>query len=360
MLNLIDRYITKLFIAYFLGGLLVFVTIFLAVDFMGFALRHTEAGFMVLVQYYMYYLPAIVYQMIPVGALLATIFTLSALNRSNELVALFSVGMSLARVSAPILVLVALVSGFSFWLGDRVLPNFSQKKNYVYYVEILDRPSLYSTVNSDRIWYRAQNVLFNIKTLNVESSLAFGMTLYYFDEHWNLTQLLTARAVGFKGSLWELEDGTVTLFAEESSFPLTQTFKKKTIHMNEDLGDIQTSANSSELMTLTELRRFISRNKEAGLDTVRYEVDYHSKYSFAFAAFVMSLMGIPFSVSRQRSGGAFLNVGLCIGLAFLYWVLYSSSLTLGQHGVLRPFWAAWSANLVVLALSVVLILRLKK
>lgn len=358
-MGIIDRYISKIFIVYLLGGLLVFATIFVAVDFMSFAMRN-DASTSVLLRYYMYYAPTIVYQMIPVGCLLATIFTLSTLNKSNELIALFSVGTSLARVSAPIMVLVALVSGVSFWLSDRVLPGFAQKKNYIEYVEIRNRPGLYSTVTTNKIWYRSENVLFNIQTLNAEQAKAQGLTLYYFDAAWNLIQLISASRVEMKDSVWELKNGTVTLFASESSFPLTKSFKSKAITMNEDVADLQSSANSSDIMSLGELRKFIKKNKEAGLDTLRYEVDYHSKFGFAFAAFVMSMMGIPFSVTRQRSGGAFMNVGLCIGLAFVYWMLYSSSVTLGKHGVLPPVLSAWLPNGLVLALSFFFLLRLKK
>ncbi len=95
----------------------------------------------------------------------------------------------------------------------------------------------------------------------------------------------------------ELSHGLVTLFATESSFPLTRSFNEKQIAMDEDMSDIQSTANSSEMMTLTELGRFIDRNKEAGLDTVRYEVDYQAKFGFACAALVMSMVGI-----RSASG----------------------------------------------------------
>lgn len=360
MVNIIDRYVAKMFLLFFMAGLLVFTTIFLAVDFLSFAVRYADSGTDALVRYYIYFSPTIIYQMLPVASLMSTVFTLSSLNKSNELVSLFSSGMSLARISAPILVLVAVASAVSFWMSDRILPRFEQKKNYVYYVELQNKPGLYSTVNTNKIWYRSENTLFNIKTLNSEEARAQGLTLYYFDQAWNLIQLITAKNVRMEQDIWRLSDGTVTLFAKESSFPLTKSFQSKAIAMSEEMADLKSSSKASSVMSLNELRRFIQRNKEAGLDTVRYEVDYHSKFSFAFAAFVMALMGIPFSVSQRRSGSLFLNIGICIGLAFLYWTLYSSSITLGKHGVLPAIVSAWAPNLLALVLSVFLLLRLNK
>lgn len=359
MFSLADRYIAKKFLLFFLGGLLVFATIFLAFDSLSSMVRY-EVGIDLLIRFYAYYLPAIIYQMIPVACLLATVFTLTSLNRSQELVAFFSMGMSLWRVSWPILVMVGLIGGMNFWLGDRLLPKFNQKKNYVLYVEIRKRPGLYSTVKNSKIWYRSENILFNIKTLNAETSTAQGLSLYYFDADWNLIQLVAAKTVHMSGPTWELQDGTVTLFARESSFPLTKAFARKVIEMNEDVADLQSSEHSSDTMSLSSLGRFIDKNKEAGLDTLRYEVDYQSKASFPFAAIVMSLMGIPFSVSRQRSGGAFVSISLCIGVTFFYWALYSSSITLGQHGAIPPVIAAWAPNLLMCVVATVLLIRLKR
>ena len=359
-MQLIDRYILKLFLTYLAAGVVVFVTLYLTVDAMSFGLRNSEAGSGPLIKYYGYHLPWIIYQLLPVACLMATLFTLSTLAKTNEMTALFSVGKSLLRVSAPILIAVSVLSLVSFAVGDQVLPRFIQKRNYVYYVEIKKRPGLYSTVKTNKIWYRTENILFNIKTLNPQTSTAQDISLYYFDPNWDLTQLITATSVEMKGSLWELKNGLVTLFATESSFPLTKSFREKTITMNEDLRDVQSTANSAELMSLRELSRFIQRNKEAGLDTLTYEVDYHAKFGFSFAALVMSMVGIPFAVRRSRSGGAFANIGICLALAFLYWTAYSSAITLGQHGALPPIVAAWGPNLIVAGLSAFLLVRLKR
>ncbi|MCM2281381.1 MAG: LptF/LptG family permease, partial [Bdellovibrionaceae bacterium] len=260
----------------------------------------------------------------------------------------------------PILVFVVLISGISFWLGDRVLPVITQKKNYVYFVEIRKQPGLYSTVKTNKIWYRSNNILFNMKTFQPDRAYAEGLTMYYFDGDWQLIQIISAASVALKGESWELTQGHVTLFPRDGHVPLTQDFKQKTIIMGEDSADLQSTSQTSDILSLKELERFIQRNKEAGLDTLRYEVDYHAKFSFAFAAFVMSFIGIPFSVSRQRSGGTALNIGLCVGLAFAYWAAYSSGLTLGHHGALPPILAAWVPNLAVMVLSTVILMRLKK
>ncbi len=351
MLAIIDRYILKLFAFYFFAGLLVFSTIFLAVDAMGAVARFPDASAGTLFSYYTYMLPEVIYQMVPVACLLATIFTISTLNKTNELIALFSCGMSLWRVSLPILSLAGFFSVSGFLIGDQLLPTFTQQKNYIYYVELKKTPALYSTVKTNKIWYRSKNTIFNLKTLSEKSQMAQGLTLYYFNEAWQLLQMVTAKSVEFKGSTWDLNSGSVTVFADESSFPYTSDFEKKTIVMGEEASDLEMKADTSSVLSVKELKRFIDRNKEAGLDTIKYEVDYHAKFSFAFTGIVMSLLGISYSLSRSRSGSTMLDVGVCLLLIFIYWVFYSSTLALGGHGALTPWLAAWLPNIVALAFA---------
>jgi lipopolysaccharide export system permease protein len=359
MFNRIDRYILALFLRYFASGLIVVVTLYLVVDFMGFAVHHNQNASEAFVRYYLFSIPGLVYQMMPVACLLSTVFTFSTLSRNSELTALHSFGMSLARVSAPVLIAVVGISVAAFFISDRVLPRFEQKKNYIFYVEIEKQPGLYSTVTTNKIWYRSENMIFNLKTLNTIESKAQGLTLYFFDESWNLIELMTAREVDMHPPHWNLHDGTVTLFDDESSFPLTKSYTEKLITVHEDLGDFHTASNSSNVMSLAQLSRFITKNKEAGLDTLRYEVDYYSKFGFAFAGIVMCLLAIPFSLQRARSGGVFLNLGICLLMAFLYWTLYSSSLTLGNYGHIPPLLAAWGPNGLILTLALAFIWRLR-
>ena len=359
MTNIIDRYIAKIFLGFFAAGLIVFVTLYIAIDYMS-NLSHENASGAAVIKYYTLLLPSQVYLLLPVACLMGTIFTLSQLSKSNELVALFSSGMSLARVSLPILILVVLISSAGFWMNDRLFPIINQQKNYVYYVEIQKKPGLYSTVKTNKIWYRSGNVLFNIKTLQADKGSAQGLTMYFFNGAWQLIQMITANDVKLEGSTWELGDGTVTLFSRDSNIPLTQDFTKKTISVSADTADISKSSQSTETLSVAELKRFIARNKDAGLETLPYEVEYHKKFAFAFAAFVMSFLGIPFSVTRQRAGGTAFNVGATVVLAFTYWIAYSSGITLGLHGVLPPVMAVWLPNMAMVALSAVFLMRLKR
>ncbi len=354
-----DRHICRLFIGYFFATLLALLTLVIAVDSLSKAFSY-DVSFDVLFRFYVYMSPSVMYQMFPVAAMSATIFTLSYMNKNNELIALFSFGTSLIRVSAPILGLVAIFSMLAFVADDLILPTLNKKKDYVFYMEMKKTPEQYATVRKNKIWYRSKNNLFYVRALGEKLRAAQGLTLYSFGPNWKLLKMITAKEVDMNEANWHLRHGTVTLFTGGSSFPLTQDFVEKDIVMDVVINDLQGNAQPLNTLGLEEIRKFIKKNKEAGLNTVLYEMDYQAKFSFAFAALVMSFLGLPFCVNHQRSGGGMRGLGVSIGLAFIYWSCYSSSLALGRHGEMEPVLAAWLPNVGMSALGLFLFLRLKK
>lgn len=359
MIPVIDRYIAKSFFVYFLGGLVVFASLFVVVDFMTNAVRF-DAGVEVLLKYYSSYSLEIIHKMIPVATLLATLFTISFLNKSNELVALFSLGKSLFRITLPLWVSIFLIGGFSYIFSDKILPRIIEAKNYVYFLDIKKNPGLYSTVKTNRIWYRVHDTLFNIKLLNTDEKKAYGITMYEFSPDWELQQLIVADEAKIGSDRWELIRGKVTLFLAQDKPSMTQKFDSKTIAMADDISDIQASSNASETMSFSQLSKYINKNKDAGLNTTEFEVDYHARIAFSFAGLIMSLLALTFVISNSRSGGNALNIGVCLGLTFIYWMFYSSGITIGKHGILPPFFAVWLPNLAMAILGVVLFKRLRR
>lgn len=313
-----------------------------------------------LINYYTYSFPEIISRLLPVACLLGTILTLSNLNKANELVALFASGMSLLRISLPILIGVVIISALGYWTTDRLLPQATKQKNYILYHDLKKQPHRFSTIKTNKIWYRSKDLLFYIQTLNAKGDRAQGLTMYFFNENWDLVQMISAKDVFIDGPKWNLKNGTVTVFTQDSSFPLTTQFKSKNIIMSEDTKDLQNAGQTADMMSQKELKYFIEKNKGAGLETLAYEVSYHGKYSFALAGLVMCLLGIPFSVGRARSGGTMLNLSICLALVFAYYVFYSSGITLGQHGTIPPIMAAWSPNIVMTGFALVLLKRLKR
>ncbi len=359
MFKVSDKYIAKEFVKYFLLSLITVLCLFIVIDFINKMVRF-NAPITLLAKFYLYFSFEILHQMVPLACLAGSLFTFSSLNNSRELLALFSSGVSLLRLSVPVLFLVGIICGGAFFFSDRLLPKIIQKKNYIYYVDIKKKPGLFSTVKKDKIWYRLKDMIVNISTLNIDKKIAHGVSLYYFTKEWDLEKIITAKKAQFSGPQWKLMDGDFTRFVGERGVPEKLDFTEKTIQLDEQFIDIQSSSHVFGALSIKELRSYITKNNSAGLDTNSYEVDLHSKYSFALAGLVLALLAIPFTVTNTRKSGNAMVIGACIFFAFIYWIIYSLGLSMGKYGTLPPWLAAWMANIIIAILGLFLIARLKK
>jgi lipopolysaccharide export system permease protein len=311
-------------------------------------MNYPEAKMASVVRFQLVGLGEIVYRMLPVAGLLGAIFTMVGLRRSGELIALYSFGWSLKRILAPLFLWLAVLGGINLFIADKILPSLTRTKNYIFFHELQKKPNLYSAVKTDRIWYRSQGVIFNLKTLNPQENRGQGLTLYYINSDWRLEQKISAQEVEFLGKQWRLKNGTITLIAEDSSFPLVTEFSEKLVNMGEGAEDLAATANTSDTLSLGELSRFIEKNKEGGLDTVRYEVDYFAKFAFAISPILMALVALPFTLGPVRTANYLTSLGSCLGVIFIYWATLSSAQSLGYHGYLPPWLAAWGPNILML------------
>src|SRR5204863_3131866 len=84
--------------------------------------------------YLLYFAPGMLKVLLPIAAVMAGLVTLGSLCRSNEDTALKAAGISVFRISAPLLVVTVLLSMAYFVVQDYVAPYTNQQA-----AKILDR-----------------------------------------------------------------------------------------------------------------------------------------------------------------------------------------------------------------------------
>jgi len=116
--QILDIYILRGWLFYFLISLVTFTGIYMIFDFfqvLGDIVRN-HVGARLVFDYYHYLLPQAVYLMLPLSILVATLVNFSLLTKTNQVTAFKSVGISLYRISLPVLLAAAILSGgCSFW-----------------------------------------------------------------------------------------------------------------------------------------------------------------------------------------------------------------------------------------------------
>jgi LPS export ABC transporter permease LptG/LPS export ABC transporter permease LptF len=85
-----------------------------------------------------------------------------------------------------------------------------------------------------------------------------------------------------------------------------------------------------------------------------YLIEFHRRFALSSACLVLALVGIPLGLSSKKSGksGGFV---LTIVLVFVYYTISLIGVSLARQGRVSPWFGAWLADLVFLALGLFLL-----
>jgi lipopolysaccharide export system permease protein len=355
--HILDRYLIREFLAFVGIGLGVAAALYVIVDLGDTLNRYlrVKPPLLYIVEHFIYRLPAALHQGLPVIMLVATIFLFLSLSRFHELTAMKAAGISLYRVSAPVLLmgLSAAVSAMLF--QELFLPRLNELGEEVDRVKI--RGQLPRHLQSrQRLWLRsADSRFYRVELLSPQTNDLYGVTVLEVDRHFRLLNRLDARQAHWTDSGWELRDGA---FREIEPAGTVQTvpFTLTALNLTEDIEEFTRIHKDFESMSYWELRDYVARLEAAGFQAKKYLVALYSKLSFPLVNLVMVLVAIPFALQSPR-GGRLFGVGLAIAIMAGYLVVHYVALAFARADLLPPFVAAWTANVIFLGIGMSLFLR---
>jgi lipopolysaccharide export system permease protein len=311
-----------------------------------------------LVIFSLYDLPRMMIMVAPPATLIATVLTFSTLSRTNELIACHSIGISLMQILWVLLPMVFVLCCISLIAQDRILPMFHEKKSLYYWREIKKKTDFFLDVKQDKIWYRSNNLIYNLQTFDPKTDRIIGVGVYVFSSAFDLIEVLQAETAIYNGKEWELKNGKVTHFSPETGFPVVDSFRSQLLKIKETPKDFKVIEKEVDRLRIKDLIRFIKRNQKSGIDSKAMEVKLHSRFSLSFIPLIMCLLALPFSVSRTREGRLGKDLTIAMVITFFYWLSYSICLSLGQNGMIAPLLAAWLPSIAFSVLAAVLLKRM--
>ncbi|UCD18283.1 MAG: LptF/LptG family permease [Candidatus Zixiibacteriota bacterium] len=88
----------------------------------------------------------------------------------------------------------------------------------------------------------------------------------------------------------------------------------------------------------------------------KYMSEIHKKYAIPAASFAFVLIGAPLAILSRR-GGMGVAVSISLFIFTLYWAFLIGGEDLSDRGLISPFWAMWSANFLVGAIGLYLLIK---
>ena len=354
---IIDRYLLRSQLTFMLIGLAVAAVLFVVVDLAQTLDRFLRAKppLAYILEHFAYRLPAWLHDGLPIVMLVATIFLFLTLTRYHELTALKAAGISLYRVSAPIIVLGLAVTIVAGAFQEMVLPQLNERGEEVDRVKIRGQLPRHMQSRA-RLWLRSGETRFyRVELLAPGTSDLYGVTILELTPDFRLQSRLDARRAHWSGDAWELQDGAfreVTASGVIESVP----FAMSTINLDERIEDFTQIQKPVAAMSYAELSEYVRKLESAGFHARKYMVELHAKLAFPLVNLIMVLVAIPFALQAPRSTRVF-GVGLAIAIMVGYMVVHQAAVALARADLLPPLLAAWTANVIFLGLGLSLLAR---
>jgi lipopolysaccharide export system permease protein len=306
------------------------------------------------VMYYVYSLPYILTYITPVSLLLAAIFSLGVLGRRNELTALISSGVSLLRISAPIIMIAAAVSVGMIVFDETVVTKANRDRFEVMHYDIEGRKRENPLYKENLHYLGEGGYVYLASRYDHQSKILFDVVLQKFDNN-TLVRRIDAKMASWDGSRWVFSSGFDRTFAADSEN--VSAFRTLTVNgLRETPDDFAKEQIDVENMNVRELWTFIKKVRRSGGTVEQYLVDLYFKFSFPLAGAIFVLIGISLTSGKRRQSIA-TGFGATLIISFLYYGILRTGRTLGQNGLLPPLLASELGNILFLCVGVVLLRR---
>lgn len=312
----------------------------------------------VLWRYYEYLSLQLAFDVAPIAVLVTTLVTFSLLSRTSEVVALRSLGVSLFRISLPVVVGSALIATACAFLQFQVLPASNHKvAEATDRIRGRDKPR--AVRRADQQWLLGQGkFIYNYLNYDPKNSSLQRLQVFTFDSSHSLVGRLMASHARFGPGGWVVEDGWVRTFdgLTERSFRSFATPLK--LDLDEPPDYFAAEVRRPKELSYGELKAYLEELRESGQSVPALEVALHGRMAFPFAAVVMALVALPFAFRLERRGALY-GLGVAIGLGIVFMAVFAIFRTLGEVGAFPAFIAVWSPNVIFTLLASYLFLGVR-
>jgi lipopolysaccharide export system permease protein len=358
-MKILDRYILRNTLVPFLYCVLGFLAIWLVFDlgdngedFIRARVSPLKVGY-----FYMTQFPQIMVISLPIGLLLALLYSLSRMSRTNEIISMLGAGLSVTRLLVPLIVLGLITTALSFMLNYRLAPHSEAVKEQVF--ELITkgeekgadlRAYLFRDRRGKRTWF--------ISRMPRDATTMKGVHVMQQDADGDVIAKYYARRASYvpEAKGWQMKDGKTVMFDKKGNVTREEYWDEKlTTDWPETPQRIASSVMPAQSLAVDELRDYLRFNSDfppAQLAPYRTELQYRLAlpWTCLVVVFIAAPLGIVFS-RRGVLAGVASSIFLFFGMIFVTYLF----LALGKGAWISAVVAAWTPPVVFGCLGLVLL-----
>ncbi|MBC7795456.1 MAG: LptF/LptG family permease [Pyrinomonadaceae bacterium] len=367
---------TTRFLFLVIGGLWLLFLIFTTFEILRFAALTTGGGILLL-KYLIFFTPLVLWQVAPVGMMLAVLVTFAIKSRQSEIVIWEASGFGKFRLMLPVL-LYSLLIGFAAWsVQEQILPrtnlwqdnlraqlrgegSVGRKENRLWVKTIngicsfvVSNEAAKNPDGGSQVDFKPPNAGNAGNNLNGRNGGKGESAKDVFFYNFNADGIHLKRITYADDAFWS--DGSMQLNGDVkqidwlNTFVERKNFEKVTIAANDGFNPFsQVEDKLSHLDTGEILNRL--NNVESRSEERRLTVAWNKRYATIFQPIVQVMLCLPFAF-WFRGKGVTKALATVLGV-WMFFVLISTAFErLGSEGFLSPMLAVWSPLVIFAGLG---------
>jgi lipopolysaccharide export system permease protein len=348
-MRIIPAYVLRHFLPVFALSMVGFVGIYLMVDFFERvdSMLGSNVPFREVYTYFMFKIPLIVTQGIPMASLLSAIIALGLLKRNRELIAMETAGVNPSYYVAPIVMTAFVLALVHFSVAEFAARPLNAKIDAIWQVSV-ERQKAAPWMNPENMWYRDENTIYQIRLYDRAKNVMELASIFFLDSNFRITQRIDARSITWTNPGWRADDGLIIGF--QNGNISQQKFDRKELDLNVSPKDFATSQTLPDNLSWMDLCRYVEKIESEGFSSTPYRVDLHMRIALPFATFILTLLGILVALRQGLHGGIAGGAGISLCVAFAFMAISNVGSSLSSAGVLSPFIGVWAGNVIFAAI----------
>lgn len=351
-INRIDRYITGNFIGTYVFSILLIILVVIVFDYNEkidkLSIAHNEMQVSwgrIFRDYYLTIIPYFINMFSALFVFISVIFFTTKLADRSEIIAMRASGMSFKRLLRPYFLSAAIIAIANLTLGSFIIPQ-SNKVRTKFENKYIKKDN--KTQDYNLQLQVDTGVIAFFSEFNSENKSGTGFSLDRFQNK-KLVSHLTALRIQYDTIAesryhWHLYNYRIRHMRgmKES---IISGMELDTI-ISIEPKDLLYTNKQQETMTTPELYEYIEKQRTRGSANLSsFEVEFHQRFASAFAAFILTMIGVSLSCEKRKGGMGFaLGIGLI--LSFGYILFQTVTATFATNGSFPPMLAVWLPNIL--------------
>jgi lipopolysaccharide export system permease protein len=345
-MTILDRYVLKKFLVPFLYCILGFIAIWLVFDLTnnGSDFINGKAKLGWILQFYLAQLPQVMLIILPIGLLLALLYSLTQMSRANEIISMLGAGRSVVRVLMPFFAIGLLLVGVMTALNYSGAPH-AEKTRKAMMKELNSRKNRDQSITAHLFRNREDNRTWYMRKLRTADQQIDDVQIMQMNENGNIVRQWYARDASYDQArkVWTLDEVRIVDTDDDGKLLRDPQNRQevKISDWSETPWRIGSSTMNADYLSVPELKEYLEFNSDFPSKRLApFRTQLENRWAVPWGALIVVLLAAPMGIVYSRRG-ILGGVAMAIVLFFLMFLSSNLLVAFGKGEIVNAYVAAW-------------------